>query len=82
MKVIARKQINLLLATLILSSAAYGQDASFDPRNWKRAHAGPPTQVLVLASIPLLEVTPRPHRGKNAGMRLAKTRNSGAHRLR
>jgi hypothetical protein len=51
------RQMNLLLVMLILSATAHGQAPSFDPRSWKRAHAGPPTQVMVLGSVHLSEVT-------------------------
>jgi hypothetical protein len=56
MKSAPMKRMNLLLVTLMVSAAAHGQNPSFDPRSWKRAHAGPPTQVMVLGSVHLSEV--------------------------
>jgi Family of unknown function (DUF5694) len=50
------RQIKLLVIALLLSGAAHGQGPSFDPRDWKRAYAGSPTQVMVLGSIHLSEV--------------------------
>ena len=57
MKSAPMKRMNLLLVTLMVSAAAHGQNPSFDPRSWKRAHAGPPTQAMVLGSVHLSEVT-------------------------
>ncbi len=40
----------LILSGLLLGSIAHAQTPAFDPRSWKGAHIGPPTQVLTIGS--------------------------------
>lgn len=48
-----------LLYCLIFSASLMSQTPAFDPRSWKGAHAGPPTEVLTLASTHLSEMQQR-----------------------
>ena len=41
------------MVVLWLASSAGAQTPAFDPREWKGAQAGPPTQVLTLGSTHL-----------------------------
>jgi hypothetical protein len=43
-------RIGLLVIGAITASTAMAQTPAFDPRSWKGAHAGPPTQVLTIGS--------------------------------
>jgi hypothetical protein len=51
-----------LLVALELTGVAYAQTPAFDPRSWKGAHVGPPTQILTIGSAHLgqLEVVVTP----------------------
>ena len=45
-----------LLAAVAFASLAHAQTPAFDPRSWKGAQAGPPTQVLTLGSPHLAQL--------------------------
>ena len=46
----------ITLATIAAAAPALAQTPAFDPRSWKGAHAGPPTQVLTIGSAHLSEL--------------------------
>lgn len=51
-----RRFISALLLVLLASTAA-AQTPAFDPRSWKGAQAGPPTQVLTIGSAHLSQLS-------------------------
>jgi hypothetical protein len=46
----------LSICLLVVSMQAHAQAPTFDPRSWKKAIAGPPTEVMVLGTMHLREL--------------------------